>query len=501
MMAHKTSPHESKYHQVEGDLRIISLGVAFIAGWVIMMLEILGGRVLAPYFGYSVYQWGALIGVVLAAMACGYYIGGRVGDSPYARGFLAWSLILSAAFILLVPPLGASFLPGFRGFGPAWGAVAASAVLLGLPSALLAVVSPIIIRLTATSKIASTAGRVYAISTLGSIGGTFFTAFYSIPVLGTRFSHYIAGGLVVFSLLGLGLAQGRLRYLLSVALLPLIWIPSEARPIQGLLYQEESVHNIIQVVDTPSSLYLFLNYTDGPQTVMPKDGLLAQSYYDYFLLGPALNGGKRVLVLGTAGGTSVKQLVTVYPEVEVVGVDLDGKVLDVAKRFFGLGGHPRIRLVEQDARWYLETASEQFDVIAIDLYVTGHIPFFTTTREFFRLAHDRLTDRGLIMMNVLSIQPGEELISPFVRTVRSVFASVFLVGSGNYILIASKAPVEEADLRRVLGTVQGPPEVRQVAQRALPSFRTAVAGPEWPVFTDDLNDVEFRTFRMFYGEY
>ncbi len=177
------------------------------------------------------------------------------------------------------------------------------------------------------------------------------------------------------------------------------------------------------------------------------------------------------------------------------------KALEVAKRFFGLGGHPRIRLEAQDARWYLQTVRERFDVIAIDLYVTGHIPFFCTTREFFQLAHDRLTDRGLIMMNVLSIQPGEELIAPFVRTVRTVFPSVFLIGFGNYILVASKAPVDEAGLRRILRVADGPPVLREVAQRALPTFRTAVAGPEWPVYTDDLNDVEFRTFRMFYGQY
>lgn len=481
--------------------RVWPLLVAFLSGWVIMMLEILGGRVLAPYFGYSVYQWGALIGVVMAGLACGYVLGGRVGDAPYALRFLLGALIVSSLYVFLVPPLGTSLLPSVRRYGPAWGAVVGSAVLLGLPSVLLAAVSPIVVRLTVTSRIADTAGRVYAVSTLGSIAGTFFTAFYAIPVLGTRVSHYVAGTLLALAGLALAVAWRRLGYGVAAALLLVCWSLPAPAPPPGVVFEDESVHNIIQVVDQPTVRYLFLNYQDGPQTVLPKDSLLVGSYYDYFLLGPLLNGGRRVLFLGAAGGTSVKQLVTVYPEVEVVGVELDGKVIEVAKTFFGLGGHPRVRLVEQDARFYLESVDERYDVIDIDLYVTGHIPFFCTTREFFQLAKERLTERGLIMMNVLSIQAGDDLIAPFIRTVRSVFPSVFLIGNGNFILIASKAPVDEAELRRVLETAPAPRAAREVAGRAVASFRTAQAGPEWPIFTDDRNDVEFRTFKMFYGEY
>jgi spermidine synthase len=466
-----------------------------------MMLEILGGRVLAPYFGYSVYQWGALIGVVMAALACGYWLGGRVGDTPRALPFLVGALIMSSAYVLLVPPLAGALLPSLRGLGPAWGAVAASAALLGVPSTLLAVVSPIVIRLTATERVADTAGRVYAVSTVGSIAGTFFTAFWAIPVLGTRWSHSVAAGLIVLAVLGLGVLRRRPGYAAAAAVLALGALPAGGAAMPGAIYRDESLHNIIQVVDDASARSLYLNYAEGPQTVMPKDRLLSGSYYDYFLLGPLLSGGRTVLFLGAAGGTALKQLVTAFPHVEVVGVELDGKVIEVARRFFGLGDLPRLRLVESDARWHLETSRERFDVIAVDLYVTGHVPFFTTTREFFALARDRLTDRGVLMMNVLSIQPGDDLIAPFVRTVGSVFPSVFLIGSGNFILVATRSPATEAGLRDALRAPGAPGVAAQVAQQALESLRPAAAGPQWPVFTDDRNDVEFRTFRMFYGEY
>lgn len=487
--------------QLVGWPRLITLGVAFIAGWVIMMLEILGGRVLAPYFGYSVYQWGALIGVVLAALSCGYYLGGRVGDSTYAFGFLVWSLVLSTAFILLMPTLGNSFLPQFRAYGAAWGAVVASTILLGPPSMLLAVVSPIVIRLTATHKIANTAGAVYAVSTLGSIGGTFFTAFYSIPFLGTRASHYLAAALVLIGVVGLATAGKRRWYVASIALLGLAWLPAEPRMPNGLLLHDESVHNIIHVVDTAESRYLFLNYTDAPQTTMRKNSLLTSNYYDYFLLGPHLNDGKRILFLGVAGGVSLLQLVTVYPDVEVVGVELDGAVINVAKRFFELDGIPRIHLIEGDARWYVESTPDRYDVIDIDLYVTGHIPFFCTTREFFQLVKDRLTDKGLMMINVLSMQAGEDLIGPFIRTVRSVFPSVFLIDIGNYILLASKKPIDLETLLHMMNKPTDSPVMRQVIDKARETLRVATTGEEWPIFTDDLNDVEFRSFKMSYGSY
>jgi spermidine synthase len=500
-MAQTGASRESKNQLVEPWLKLCYLGIAFLAGWVVMMLEIVGGRMLAPYFGYSIYQWGALIGVVLAALSCGYYIGGRMGDTPYALAFLMWSLIISAVSILLVPLVVNAFLPQFRGYGPAWGAVAASAMLLGTPSVLLAVVSPIVIRLTTTSKLANTAGVVYAISTLGSLGGTFFAAFYAIPTLGTRISYYIAGVLVIVSVLGIAVTRKRLPYAASAALLGLVWLPSGSKTYPGLVYQDESIHNIIQVLDTGTNRFLYLNYTHGSQTVMPKDELLTNSYYDYFLLGPRMNDGKKTLFLGAAGGVALKQLVIVYPDVEVVGVELDPKVIDVAERYFGLADHPRIRLVEADARWYVETTPDLFDVIVIDLYVTGHIPFFTTTKEFFEQVKHRLTDRGVLMMNILSIQPGEELIAPFIRTVGSVFPSVFLIGSGNFILVASKATMNLSTMVQNLEKPGASPIVRRVVDRAIPNLRVAVADARWPIFTDDLNDVEFRTFKMLHGRY
>ena len=493
------NPASSQLVRADGLARPLLFAIAFTGGWTIMLLEILGGRVLAPYFGYSIYQWGALIGVVMGALAIGYYIGGRIGDQPGARRFLLVALIVSTAFILVVPRFVDVFMPWTRAAGPAWGAVLGTIILLGVPSVLLATISPIVIRLTATDRIAKSAGIVYAVSTIGSIGGTFFAAFYAIPVLGTRLSHYVAAGFLVFAVLAMAYATRRISAAgLSVVIMVLGYpLPVDKAP--GEIYRAESIHNIIRVFDSPVQRQLFLNYTLGAQTVMAKVGLLTGGYYDQFLLGPHINGGKKVLFLGVAGGTSLKQLVRVYPDVEVTGVDLDPAVLKVAREYFGLKGERRIKLVAEDARWFVSTDRRMYDVIAIDLYVTGHIPFFTTTKEFFTLVRGRLNENGVVIMNILSVAGQGELLGPMVRTVRSVFPSTFLVGHGNYMLIATKDATSLDTMKMVFARKGVSIEADTVLARARVSLRAASASRKWPIFTDDLNDVEFRTFRAFFG--
>lgn len=485
--------------RAEGLAKPLLFAVAFIGGWTIMMLEILGGRVLAPYFGYSVYQWGALIGVVMSALAVGYYVGGRIGDRPGARRFLLAALIISTAFVLVVPRFVDVFMPWMRAAGPAWGAVIGTFILLGVPSVLLATISPIVIRLTATDRIANSAGLVYAISTFGSIGGTFFAAFFAIPELGTRLSHYVAAGFLVVAVLAMAYASRAITAAGLVVVIMVLGYPLPVGKSPGEIYRAESIHNIIRVFDSPAQRQLFLNYTLGAQTVMSKTGILTGGYYDHFLVGPHLNGGKKVLFLGVAGGTALKQLVTVYPKVEVTGVDLDPAVLKVAREYFGLKGERRIKLVAEDARWFVSTDRETYDVIAIDLYVTGHIPFFTTTREFFTLVRERLSENGVVIMNILSIAGEGELLRPMIRTVRTVFPSTFLVGHGNYMLIATKRATSLDTLQEVFARKSTSTETNTVLARARLTLRTASAGRQWPVFTDDLNDVEFRTFRAFFG--
>ncbi|HEY7607872.1 MAG TPA: fused MFS/spermidine synthase [Alphaproteobacteria bacterium] len=478
---------------------LLPLAIAFLAGWAIMQIEILGGRVLAPFFGYSIYQWGALIGVVMAALAAGYALGGVMGDRPSARRFLVAALAISAAYIALIPLLGDALLPDFRALGPAWGAVIASVALLGAPSLLLATTSPIVIKLTASERIAGTAGRVYAVSTIGSIAGTFFTAFLVIPEFGTRLGHYLCAGLVAIALAALFVEARQWRGLAaSIAVFAALYPWPPALPAHVVL-RTESVHNIIEVQDHPHVRALYLNYTAGVQTLEVKGALLTGEYFDLFLFGPYLQGGRKVLMLGVAGGVALKQIAAVYPDAEITGVDLDPAVIRVARDYFGLKDQPRIRLVAEDARWFLARSSERYDVICVDLYVTGTIPFFTATTEFFALARERLTDNGMLMINVLSRRRGEEHIAPFVRTLEAVFPNVYAASFGNYLLIATRQPTDFAALKARLDAEPADPNLAHVLTRVRPTFRVAHAPATVRPFTDDRNDVEFRSFELLYG--
>lgn len=475
--------------------RGVSLTVAFLAGWAIMQLEILGGRLLAPWFGYSIYQWGGLIGVVMTALAAGYWLGGRLGDRADAGRSLLTGLGVSALWVMAVVPFANDWMPALRGMGPATGAVVATAVMLGLPSMLLAMTSPVVIRLTASGGIARTAGRVYAVSTVGSIAGTFVTAFWIIPELGSSVGVFLSVGLILVAAILLAVPLGRLALTGGAAAGAIALGLVAPGPDGDVAWRGESVHNIITVEDVGSRRYLYLNYTWGAQTVWDREAVLTGSYYDWFSIGPQINGGRRVLFLGSAGGTALRQMTELWPEIEVTGVELDAAVVEVANEWFGLRDQPRIEQVVADARWFLTTTEEVWDIVDIDLYVTGHIPFFTATREFFALVRDRLSPDGIVMMNILAPgRQGETLVMPFVRTVRTAFPSVFLIGTGNHILVASRRPMTLDALRRRLSAEVARPEVATVMARALTSLRAASAGPEWPVFTDDLNDVEFRTW-------
>jgi len=479
---------------------VLPLTVAFLAGWAIMQIEILGGRVLAPFFGYSIYQWGALIGVVMAALAAGYALGGVMGDRPRARRFLLAALTISGAYIALIPLLGDLLLPDLRSLGPAWGAVFASAALLGAPSLLLATTSPIVIKFTASERIAGTAGRVYAVSTIGSIAGTFFTAFLVIPEFGTRLGHYLCAGLVAIALAALLVEARRWRSVAATVVAFAALYPWPPALPENVILRTESIHNIIEVQDYPNVRALYLNYTIGVQTLEVKGALLTGEYFDLFLLGPYLQGGRKVLMLGVAGGVALKQLAAVYPDADITGVDLDPAVVRVARDYFGLKDLPRIRLVAEDARWFLTRTTERYDVIAVDLYVTGTIPFFTATTEFFALARKRLTDNGILMINVLSRRRGEEHIAPFVRTLEAVFPNVYAASFGNYLLIATRQPTDFAALKARLDAEPANPDLAHVLTRVRPTFRVAHAPATIRPFTDDRNDVEFRSFELLHGD-
>ena len=467
---------------------------AFAGGWSLMMLEILGGRLMAPHYGYSVYQWGAVIGVVLGFMAAGYWYGGSVGDGPRAVPALRGALVAGALWAGASPWVGPGLLEAAAGGGvgtPA-GSVVGAMLLLGAPSFALAMVSPICAGLTAAGGTAASAGRIYAVGTLGSIGGTFFASFFAIPTIGVSAGYAVAGVILAAACLPLprGREVGVTAALLALAAWGAVW-----REGEGFALYRETPHNTIYVREDEREVRLHLNVVWAVQSRLRKDGGPTGLYYDLFAAAPALADGRRVLILGLAGGVAAREIGRAWPDTDILGVELDPAVVEVARKHFGLTG---VRTQVADARRFVRTSVETHDVILVDLYNGTVIPFFTATREFFAAVKQRLAPGGMVMMNVASPADRDVLTGPLAATLAAVFPSVFMAdaGNGNYFLIATADARTLADVHVRLEKAPAP---ALYASRRIAETIHPVDGAGHPVLTDDRSDIDLRSLAALYG--
>lgn len=479
---------------------------AFAAGWALMMLEILGGRLMAPHFGYSVYQWGAVIGVVMAFMAAGYWAGGRIGDGPDAPRRLVQALLAGAAWAALSPWIGPSMLARIAaGSPPDEGSIIAATALLGVPSFALAMVSPLcagILNAGQTGGTAASAGRVSALSTMGSIGGTFFAAFAAIPHMGVSAGYGAAAAVLA---VGLAVLAGGRLFAVAAAVLAVAAGPAALKAGEGFALYRESAHNTLYVRDDGVEVRLHLNLLNATQTRIRRDGRPTGLYYDLFPVTPALAAGlapgaaPRVLILGLAGGAAAIGIAARWPGASITGVELDPAVVDVAYSHFGLGQAAGVRPVVADARGFTERDENHYDLVIIDLYSGASIPFYTATQEFFTAVLRRLAPGGAVVMNIAAPADRDALTGPLGATLAAAAADglagggplgVFVAdaGRGNHFLIATAGTTDVEAVRARL------PMDSPLSRTLEPSV---TAGQ--PVLTDDRSDIDLRTIAALFG--
>jgi spermidine synthase len=458
---------------------------AFLAGAVLLGVEIAASRVLAPFFGNSLFVWGALIGVVLGGLAIGYWAGGALADRYPRPELLVAAIGLGAGGVLAVPFLDGPVLEAVVGWdpGPRADPLLASVLLFGAPSLVLASVTPIAVKLRALdlARVGRTAGRLFSISTIGSIAGTFATAFWLVPDLGTdqvlgvgAAVLFVAAAvvavserLVLGSLLTVGAAVGA-----SVAALSLApdtggtlsraagrnWSPVyrlQSDPKQGyhfdyfgakVLYRKDSRYHQVAVIESNGVRTLRFGSSFQSEMYVRQPFRTSFEYTDYFFLGPAYKpDAKRVLFLGLGGGSAPKRFWRDFPELKLQVVELDPVVADVAHRFFAVPDDARLPVDVQDARRWLADHEERWDVIAVDTFYDDGVPFHLTTREFVSLLESRLTPGGVAVVNLIGSAkgPSSKLVRAVYRTYRSVFPTVLVhpLGTadayGNVILVAT----------------------------------------------------------------
>jgi spermidine synthase len=477
--------------------------LVFGAGIGALATEITASRLLAPYFGSSTIVWANLIGIVLGALAFGYWLGGRLADRRPEPRLLGGIVLTAAVFIAVIPFAAKPFLDytvdglDTASAGAVIGSFLAVLLLCAPPVVLLGMVSPFAIRL-AVSSIATAgavAGRLYALSTAGSLVGTFLPALVLIPAIGTQRTFLVIAVLVAAtSCFMLGV-----RYLLATAVIAglLVVSPGAIKGEEGLIHEETSPYQYIGVVERPDGRrVLHLNEGVAIHSVWRADSVLTGGEWDAYLALPPLLGRRleHVAILGNAGGTTARALGVYYPQAQVDGVELDPAVSRIGFRYFGMGDNPRLVVHNLDARPFMRSTDARYDLIVVDAYRQPYVPFYLATREFFRLVRDHLTPGGIVALNVATVPGDKRLVAGVAGTLAADFPEVLEWPAlrFNTFVLGFTEPLPAAELRRRLA--DGPRELASL--RALLAREARPVGVASRPWTDDRTPVEWLTDRM-----
>ena len=405
-------------------------GLIFFAGIGSMATEMCASRLLAPYFGSSTMIWANIIGLILIALSLGYVLGGKLADK-YPRPRVLGVIVLVGAVITAAIPFAARpflnvTINGIDSVstGAVFGSFFACVVLFVPSVLLLGMVTPFAIRIgiREVDKAGSTAGRIFGLSTAGSLIGTFLPPLVTIPLFGTQRTLL---GVAAIIAAGAALLLGYRWLVVAVAIAGLIAIPPGAvKAVSGLLYETESRYQFVQVVQHDERRLLYLNEGFAVHSIWRQDEVLTGGEWDMFLAVPPLldRPVERAAVLGNAGGTTARAFGVYYPQVDIDGVEIDPAVNEVAERYFGLGDNPRLHAVTADARPFLQAAGDAtYDLIFIDAYRQPYVPFYLATADFFALCRERLKPDGIVALNVSTV-PGDDRLS---RSIAGTLATQF----------------------------------------------------------------------------
>ncbi len=477
--------------------------LVFVVGTGSLGAEIAAVRLLSPYFGASTVVWANTIGIVLVALSIGYWFGGRFADRhPHRQGLCL--LALAAAGLLALVPFAADPLLGVAvdaldsiSAGAFLGSLVGVLGLVAVPVLLLGAVSPYAIRL-AVSKVeeaGEVAGRLYALSTAGSLVGTLLSALVLIPLIGTRRTFLVfALGIAVVAVSGL---RPMRRYALApAAIVVLMALPVGALKAETdagrVIYESDTEYQYARVVERPDgSRALELNEGQAQHSVYRPETALTGDVWDGHLVLPfsaLARPPRRIAILGNAAGTTSRAYEQFFPSTLVDGVEIDSELSDIGRRYFDMN-NPRLRLHHEDARPYLRRTGERYDVISVDAYRQPYIPFYLATREFFELARDRLRPGGVVVVNAGHPEGTDDLEKVLGATIGAAFPHLVRdpIEDTNTLIVASERPLSAARLRSTVPRL--PAGLRSTARAAAARISPPLDGGR--IYTDDKAPVEW----------
>ncbi len=458
----------------------------FVAGMSTLATEFVVSRMLQTVYGTSNIVWANVIGLTLLFLTAGYFIGGRLADNyPEERYFYLLVTIagICVIFFLLLTSYvlksAASALAALD-VGAIVGSLALVIFALALPITLLGCISPFAIRLAVkeVTEAGRISGRIYAISTWGSLLGTYLPALFIIPLAGTRLAALIFGTLLLLvGLYGLWrVSPQRLKFLA----LPLIllyargvgWATGPIKSYPNQIFETESAYNYIQVIRQEDCNYLLLNEGQAYHSFYCDNNRIPRiSVWSVMLAAPYFNvepkAPQSAAVIGLAAGTIPKQFSSVFGAIPIAGIELDGEIVQVGHDYFALT-EPNIDVIIGDGRYELNQLSNQYDLITLDAYKVPYIPWHLTTQDFFGEVAERLTPNGVVAINVGRVPADRRLVEAMTATLLTVFPSVHAIdvpGALNTILVATMQPTDGANLPRNLAAM--PADAHPLLEAAL----------------------------------
>lgn len=410
----------------------------FITGMSVMILEILGSRLIAPFFGNSLFVWTSLIGVVLAFLSAGYYYGGRLADKEASMEQLGVIVFLAGLVVCFIPVSSTPILLLNRYLGLMWGSLVSSLVLLSAPSFLLGIVSPYAVKLETKKMglLGRTAGNLYAISTVGSIVGTFMTGFVLIPHMGVKTVLYLLG--VVLFATSFVVSGKRFLPVIFVGLVSIVFLivfltpQINALEPKRIIYSKDTEYFKLFVLDRDDDGTRNLFLDSGLQSAVFKDTYESAYPYPYFFqalftLNPDI---RDMLFLGNGAGVIQSKVNRERPHVRLDSVDIDYNVLDVAKKYFEMPENDNVVLHVGDARSFIRNTDNKYDAIILDVF-TSHssIPPHLVTVEVVGEISSRLRDEGYLGVNLIGSLEGKAspFITSYIKTVSEKFSCVHIL--------------------------------------------------------------------------
>ncbi|HLM09382.1 MAG TPA: fused MFS/spermidine synthase [Thermoleophilaceae bacterium] len=490
--------------------------LVFVVGTGSLGAEIAAVRLLAPYFGASTVVWANTIGVVLVALSIGYWLGGRLADrNPHMRGLCL--VALTAAGLLALVPFAADPMLDVAvdaldeiSAGAFLGSLIGVLVLVAIPVLLLGAVSPYAIRLAVQSveEAGTVAGRLYALSTAGSLLGTLVSALVFIPLVGTRRTF------LIFALAIAVVAVAGLRPVRRWALAPAAIAVLIALPVGTLKADTEGRGRVIHEAETEYQYARVIEYDDGTRKLELNEGQATHSVCEAecdagragprdprsVLTGDVWDGHlvlhfagrdeppRRVAILGNAAGTTSRAYEEFFPNTRVDGVEIDGELSEIGREYFDMN-NPRLHLYHEDARPYLRRTDARYDVISVDAYRQPYIPFYLTTVEFFETVLDQLSPDGVLIVNAGHPEGQDDLEKVLTATIAEVFPHVVRdpIEDTNTLIVAARQPLSAERLRRAVPSL--PPALRGTAFAAAGRIEGPLRGGD--VYTDDKAPVEW----------